>query len=193
MFLLVLSIRDDWHLKSIEYRLLAELFRKQKTLATLGWALSIGGVEHLADSEGLSWVAWLLAATQRASPFPHCEIDDSGVTKVRVDELKDLIVEQIEYHEQRREASREAAERLEHFGAVAFLLLGVLALLRMGLPWVPAGWHAGVSTTFSLLGGRATDGFGGLPGHPQLCGTATAGGAIAHDGGGSDADARTPG
>ncbi len=88
VLVLLISVRQDWHLKSIEYRLLAELFRKQKTLATLGWALAISGVEHLADSEGLSWVAWLLAASQRASPFPHCATDEAGLTVLRVEELE---------------------------------------------------------------------------------------------------------
>jgi len=50
--LLVLSQRRDWHRRSIEYRLLAELFRQEQTLAELGWALPIGGVEHLADGNG---------------------------------------------------------------------------------------------------------------------------------------------
>ena len=137
-----LAASGNWHRKSIEYRLLAELFRKQKTLGALGWALPIAGVEHLADCEWLSWVAWLLAATQRASPFPQCEVDDEGRTQLRIQDLRALLLEQIEYHDRTEKNSVRAAERLEWLGSVLFLALGVLALAKFGVVfWREAsGW-----------------------------------------------------
>lgn len=147
---LLVSVRGNWHLKSIEYRLLAELFRKQKTLATLGWALAISGVEHLADSEELSWVAWLLAATQRASPFPYCATDEAGLTVLRVEEVQYLLVEQIAYHQQREAISERAAENLERLGGLAFVGLAIVAVVNL---WAFAGQREHAELVLGWLAG----------------------------------------
>ena len=147
---LLFSVRQDWHLKSVEYRLLAELFRKQKTLATLGWALSVSGVEHLADSESMSWVAWLLAATQRASPFPHCEIDEKGLTVLRVEELQHLLADQVAYHKEREETSAKVAETLERLSGLAFLGLIIVTVVKV---WAFANERHEVELGVGLLAG----------------------------------------
>jgi hypothetical protein len=134
LFLLALSQRRVWHRRSVEYRLLAELFRMERTLAAVGWALPIGGVEHLADREWLSWVAWLMAAVQRAAPFPPCHRNDGNRT-IRVDDtpLRHLLHEQIGYHEQQVRVNDARAEKLEKAGTTMFLLLTALTLFKLGL------------------------------------------------------------
>ena len=44
-----IALRSDWHRRSIEYRLLAELCRKQQVLAPLGNAVSLGAVRHIVN------------------------------------------------------------------------------------------------------------------------------------------------
>jgi hypothetical protein len=122
VFIVVMSLRLDWHGRSIEYRQLAELFRKQETLAALGWALSIGTVQTLADTDRLAWVAWLFAATQRAAPLPQGSILGDGSGRRM---LLNLIEEQLAYHEGRERIAERAATTFERFGGVAFLAVFV--------------------------------------------------------------------
>ncbi|MGA1984145.1 MAG: hypothetical protein ABSG84_16980 [Acidobacteriaceae bacterium] len=118
--LILLAIHFEWHRKSIEYRLLAELFRKEETLATLGWALSVEKVQQLADSEQLSWVAWLFAATQRAGPLPQGRIARAESGR-RI--LLNLLDEQLAYHRRREKKTMNASRMFERQSGWAFALV----------------------------------------------------------------------
>jgi hypothetical protein len=115
--LIVLSNRYEWHRKSIEYRLLAELFRKEETLAALGWALSVEKVQQLADSEQLSWVGWLFAATQRSSPLPEGNMGGNGSGRAI---LLNLLDEQLAYHRRREKKALSASRTFEELGSITF-------------------------------------------------------------------------
>uniref|UniRef100_A0A372ILC6 SMODS and SLOG-associating 2TM effector domain-containing protein n=2 Tax=Paracidobacterium acidisoli TaxID=2303751 RepID=A0A372ILC6_9BACT len=123
------SLRYEWHERSIEYRLLAELFRKQETLASLGWSLSIGHVQHLADTQRLSWVSWLFAAMQRSAPLPQASKMDNETARAM---LQHLIDEQITYHRDREKMSLNAAERFEGLGGLAFGIVLLCVILKVG-------------------------------------------------------------
>jgi hypothetical protein len=69
VFMVVLSMGNKWHERSIEYRMLAELHRQQQTLAPLGWALPVDNVQQVGDDKHRSWVTWLFAAWQRSAPM----------------------------------------------------------------------------------------------------------------------------
>jgi hypothetical protein len=129
LILVLTSLRLDWHGRSIEYRLLAELFRKQETLAALGWALSIGNVQNLADTERLFWVAWLFAAMQRAAPLPGSSFAGQGARCLDV--LTRLIREQLEYHEERERIAEKATDTFERFGGIAFCAVFACVVLKM--------------------------------------------------------------
>jgi hypothetical protein len=150
--LVAAALRFEWHSRSIEYRLLAELFRKQETLAPLGWALPIINVQHLADTEHLAWVGWLFAALQRAAPLPHGGIRDNSLRRAT---LNHLIEEQLAYHRGRHKMDTRAAETFERIGSLVFLAvigcvvlkifaevlelpLGVVALLGLMATVLPA-------------------------------------------------------
>lgn len=126
--LVLLAIHYEWHRKSIEYRLLAELFRKEETLATVGWALSVEKVQQLADSEQLSWVGWLFAATQRAGPLPEGSI--APVESGRAILLY-LIDEQLAYHQGREKKALKASERLEELGSITFAAVLLFVLFKL--------------------------------------------------------------
>lgn len=124
--LVAAAFRFEWHSRSIEYRLLAELFRKQETLAPLGWALPIINVQHLADTEHLAWVGWLFAALQRAAPLPPHGTPDNAYSQAVLDRLID---EQLTYHHGRHEMDTHAAETFETVGSLVFLaVIGCVVL-----------------------------------------------------------------
>ena len=129
VLLVAISLGSEWHERAIAYRLLAELFRKQQTLAPLGWALSIGTVRPLADTEQLSWVVWLFAATQRAAPLPSGDVAGAVQGKAGRAVLEDLIDEQLIYHRGRERMAHNASATFEQVGGVSFV--GVLFFVSL--------------------------------------------------------------
>lgn len=129
--LVVASQRREWHERSIEYRLLAELFRKQQTLAPLGWTLSIVNVQQLTDAERQSWVAWLFAAMQRAAPMLEGDLNCHQKHESSRAALNELIKEQLEYHNGRSHMAQESATTFEILGIAVFV--GVLGCVGLKL------------------------------------------------------------
>ena len=131
------SRRSEWHERAIAYRLLAELFRKQQTLAPLGWALSIGTVRPLADTEQLSWVVWLFAATQRAAPLPNGDAAGAVQGESGRAVLQDLIEEQLTYHHGRERMAHNASATFERLGSVVFFVVLIFVAMKILVEW----WH----------------------------------------------------
>jgi hypothetical protein len=146
--LVVTSLHLDWHRKSIEYRLVAELFRKQETLAALGWALSIGNVQRIADTDRLSWVAWLFAATQRCAPLLEGRTDRraSGQTT-----LLNLIDEQLAYHRGREKKALRASLTFEKLGGWAFVAVLISVTVKFFLEIFTGNRSAAVMRHSSVL------------------------------------------
>lgn len=173
-----MALRDDWHVRSIEYRLLAELCRKQQVLAPLGRALSFGAVQQLAtltrEGEAVSpapgrpqsklaaegnrsgWVSWLFMAYQRAALMPRGTIAHLLPGVRNQDVLQDLVEEQLEYHSGRAKMAGGAAKFFEHngeriFGLVVFcVFFKIILTLGAGAPLTPLDdW---VTATLGLLG-----------------------------------------
>ncbi len=130
--LVALTSLCDWHEKSIDYRLLAELFRKQEALAALGWQLPIGNLQHLSDTESLSWVTWLFAAMQRAAPLPHGSLACRKHRAASQAVLLALIDDQISYHCSREKRSQEAGATFENLGSLIFLAVLVCVGVKIG-------------------------------------------------------------
>ena len=125
------SLGSEWHERAIAYRLLAELFRKQQTLAPLGWTLSIGTVRPLADTEQLSWVVWLFAATQRAAPLPNGDAAGAVQGESGRAVLQDLIEEQLTYHHGRERMAHNASATFERLGSAVFLLVLICVAMKI--------------------------------------------------------------
>ena len=174
-----MALRNDWHVRSIEYRLLAELCRKQQVLAPLGRALSFGAVQQLAalirDAEAVSsapdhaggsklaaesdrsgWVSWLFRAYQRAALLPRGTIAHLLPGVRNHDVLQDLVDEQLEYHSGRAKMAAGAAKFFEHNGerifgiVVVCVFFKILLSLRASTPLTPLDdW---VTASLGLLG-----------------------------------------
>jgi hypothetical protein len=131
-----------WHPRWIEYRLLAELCRKQQALALLGWSLPLSTLDTLAPSapaEGTTaaksptWVAWLFQAYVRAAPMAAGRYSGEALGAVRDRVLADLIQDQLHYHADRERQYRRAAHRFALWGEVLFFLVLVLICVKLAL------------------------------------------------------------
>jgi hypothetical protein len=123
-----------WQTKAIEYRLLAELCRKQKALAPLGgvvprasaWATAAAYPHPEHDKpfiEPVSWVSWTFSAWLRDTPLPIGTIDAARVKTARDSSLHDLIGDQIRYHEKRCVQSYRAGRLLVRIGEILFAIV----------------------------------------------------------------------
>ncbi len=130
-----------WQRKSIEYRLVAELCRKQQALCQFGWTLPgtmswadksvekmhISGGEH---KETGRWVSWMCSAWQRETILPYGIFDAVTVTAARHAALTDLIDDQISYHQTRHLQNHRAGKRLVRWGERLFFATIILVLLK---------------------------------------------------------------
>lgn len=118
--LVAFSLGAKWHQRSIEYRLLAELYRKQQMLAPLGWTLPIDNVQQVGDARQQSWVVWLFAASLRAAPM----VQGTNASAERANSCKttviDLINDQLKYHCRRQKRSRASSRFFENWGSRVF-------------------------------------------------------------------------
>lgn len=145
--------RQQWHRMFLEYRLLAELCRKQQMLALFGWSLQGPSVteKSIAFQGGAlpgkgNWVGWLFGTLQRAAPLPQGKFDSVRTGQTRDQVLRDLIEDQLVYHRARAMQSQRASERL---GKLAeWFFIAVLALVAIKLVLVAS--HAGHDLILSL-------------------------------------------
>jgi hypothetical protein len=148
------GMRRDWHEHSIEFRLLAELCRKQQALGPLGWTLPIVDVRGLTDAEDLVpergvWVAWLFAAEQRAAPFPTGALAAAAKGPPRTAILDELIAEQRAYHADRAELDGRAGHNLASWGEWLFFAVAVCVVAKLVLEL--ATQYGAVAWRFGLL------------------------------------------
>jgi len=137
--------RQRWHEQFLEFRLLAELCRKQQALSLFGWSLEGPPVtEKLAvfrpnvPSATGNWVGWLFGALQRAAPISEGIFDRDRIEEARNEALRDLIDDQLAYHKARALQSQQASDRLGQVGE--YLFIAVLALVAVKL--VSVSLHA---------------------------------------------------
>jgi hypothetical protein len=175
-FIAVLALGRDWHERSIEYRLLAELCRKQQVLAPLGRAISFGAVRRLASQvqeneeiasrenapgsasharapDRAAWVSSLFMAYQRAAPLPRGNIAAHLKGVLTEDVLQDLVDEQLQYHAGRAQTSGAAAEYFEKLGGWIFVAVLAFVFVKILLTWIfksSESWQGELST--ALLG-----------------------------------------
>lgn len=156
--LVLAGTRRDWQARSIEYRLFAELCRKQLVLGALGGALPITHVRGLSapDSETGdrgAWVGWLFAAEQRASPLPRGNL--SGAPSPRTATLDQLIAEQTAYHTSRADIAGAAGDRLAGLGGLSFTIVLICLMVKLLLvSWSKgAGWEEPLGLLAAILPG----------------------------------------
>lgn len=130
-----------WQRKAIEYRLVAELCRKQQTLGRFAWVVPGARTwatepvsdadERQAPSSGESlWVSWLFSTWQRETPLRYGVLDAAAVATARKAALADLIDDQIAYHTTRHMQNHRAGKRLARIGEWLFVVTMLLVLLK---------------------------------------------------------------
>jgi len=171
--LVTLGMRRDWHEHSIEYRLLAELCRKQQALAPMGWALPITAVRSMttADrpaSDRGAWVAWLFAADQRAAPLPRGNLAYAAQGAPRSAVLEELIAEQRAYHRARWKMAETASHSLEHWGEVLFGIVVICVGLKLAVHGLASpGWAVPFGLAATVLPGLSAA-FVGIRAYAEL-------------------------
>jgi hypothetical protein len=148
IILLVVAVKcHDWHEKSIEYRLLAELYRKQQALAPLGWSLPITAVRNLVSDTGneahdrAAWVGWLFSAEQRAAPLPTGDLAKTarGLPLTAIE--TDLIEGQLAYHGGREKMAERASTSLERWGGRVFIALFICTSMKFLISFLGGEVH----------------------------------------------------
>jgi hypothetical protein len=168
-----------WHERWISYRLLAELFRKQAMLWTVGGSLPTQEIlrsaltsDDFEDSEqsNLSreaWVGWYFAAVTRFAPPLIGTFDSKKYSAV--ESVKALIKEQIQYHRWRIVGSRAAASSMETAGQFFLLIAAMIGFLKVVF-WVthPAGAHSESLRTFGAVLSAISASFVALRAYSEL-------------------------
>lgn len=131
IWLVALSLGSRWHQRSIEYRLLAELYRKQQTLAPLGWSVPINYAQQVDDGQQ-SWIGWLFAASQRSAPLIEGALGSTKQAHTCKETLQNLIQVQLDYHECRKTKSLRQSEFFERWGSHVFVAVLVCVVLKIG-------------------------------------------------------------
>jgi len=138
-----------WHPRSITYRLLAELFRKQQALALLAWSLpaaEAAAVTSGADSELAgepkpvardALVGWYFNAVLRAAPLPRGNLSGAALRHIYTVIDASLVTGQAEYHARRRWEVEHAARHFGRLGAGFFLLTLGAVFVKFLLIWLP--------------------------------------------------------
>ena len=146
--LVAANVVRGWLRRSIEYRLLAELFRYQMALAPLGWSVpragtwASGGLKSSMREQSPSespWLLWLFSAWLRAGPLPTGRIDAHWVRDARDAVDMGLIKEQIGYHGVRRLRCRRRGACLVHLGEGLFIAVLGAVVVKIGM--LASGGH----------------------------------------------------
>lgn len=168
-----------WHERWISYRLLAELFRKQAMLWTVGGSLPTQEIlrsaltsDDFEDGErsNLSrdaWVGWYFAAVTRSAPALVGALDSKKYSALA--SVEALIKEQIQYHRWRIVSSRAAASGMERAGQLFLLIAAVVGLLKI-IFWAthPAGSHSEPLRTFGVFLSAVSASFVALRAYSEL-------------------------
>jgi hypothetical protein len=142
------TIRNDWHERYIEYRLLAELCRAQQALTHVGYTIANGQVRRMVADDRIVWVAWLFAAWQRAAPLPTGVIGGS-LRNEAPDAVCAFVEQQMTYYKDRAAISHAAERRFSQLGTLCFA--GVLACVALRLAETWYQWPAAPATILELV------------------------------------------
>lgn len=166
-----------WHERWLSYRLLAELFRKQSMLWTIGRSLPAQEVLRFAlssddfesDQSTLSrdsWVGWYFAAVTRSAPTLNSPFDvkafDAATSALT------LVQSQIQYHQRRVVSSKAAASVMERAGQFFLLVAAVVAVLKIAFWATDLGSHSELLRTLGALVSTMSASFVALRAYSEL-------------------------
>jgi len=168
-----------WHERWISYRLLAELFRKQAMLWTIGRSLpaqeilrSALTMDEFEDGEQSelsrdAWIGWYFAAVARSAPplTGSFDLKKEGAAA----SAKALIKEQIQYHRWRIVSSKAAASSMERAGQFFLFVAAVIGFFKLVF-WTthPAGAHSEWLRTLGALLSALSASFVALRAYSEL-------------------------
>ncbi|MFL5385405.1 MAG: hypothetical protein ACJ8GN_23030 [Longimicrobiaceae bacterium] len=125
--------RAEWHLRWLDYRLLAEQLRQVAPTSALGrvpaaFRTSVDDADHDPRHD---WTAWLVRAIVRHTGFPSAQIDAKylqGTCRVVVHELIDP---QLRYHGARKHLHHLVHHRLHRIGELLFISTAIAIAVHL--------------------------------------------------------------
>ena len=159
--LVVANHMHRWQERWISYRLLAELCRKQYSLATIGYALPAAEVVRMSLELTESprrpelprdvWIAWYFMAMVRAAPAPVGDL--ASIKHHALDVARSLIKTQEAYHEARWRRTDAAGRRIGALGEAFFIITIFGAIANFFALWMHIGgvWIDVVELVGALL------------------------------------------
>ena len=155
VILAVVAVNEDrhWQDRLIDYRLLAELCRKQQALSLVGWSLPMAEATHAVPAEMAAgdhetdqaqqraWVGWYFNAMRRAAPLCQGAFDRPRLLEARQELLDGLITGQAAYHSERVRAYHAAARFFGLAGERLFLGTMVLVAAEAVILAAAHEWH----------------------------------------------------
>jgi hypothetical protein len=129
-----------WHRRWMNFRLIAELCRKQHHLSAVGWSLPLFHLPPaVREAEGATmWVGWYFDALARAAPLACGRLDAPRLEAIRTAACDGLLLSQVHFHARNLPRSRKAAQRLGKWGWALFLptvLIVAVNLVRKRPVW----------------------------------------------------------
>ena len=158
----LLARRRRWHQRWMEYRVLAEMIRELKILATLGGGRPLPRTPaHLANygDPTQSWMYWQVRAIGRATAAPSAKIDGRYLIE-QAEDLFEFLAGQVGFHHLNCERLERIHRRLHQSTLGLFCLSIVGVLLNWFLPaamgasepaWI-SRWLILISAVFPALG-----------------------------------------
>ncbi len=139
LILVIVGQRWRWHERWIDYRLTAELVRHLRLVAPLCGERPLPHVPAQLVTFGepaASWMAWYVRAVERSVEMP-CAVVDKAYLDLYLAQLKDVVAEQIAYHERNEQRCAKVERRVEICGVI---MLGVI-VAACGLHFVLGAQH----------------------------------------------------
>ena len=130
IFVYIFDKKGKWYDRRIDYRLLAEMIRQTRFLATLGRIPPISAPQtihtHYGDPSG-SWVHWHYLAVVKQLGMPHTKLTSEYLRAVaRL--IKSETDEQADYHDRKSSQNSKIDHRL-HLAAVCLFFIAFLACI----------------------------------------------------------------
>lgn len=153
------NLGGRWHRRFVAYRLLAELARNQQALALVGNSLAIdattratGGIDA-GKAEKETWVGWYFQAMLRNSPLPTGSAGEALPTVVRSVRAH-LLDDQHDYHERNAKRCLAAADHMEFWSTLFFVVTIVLVVVEAIFGWTAIEHEIGGGSALPDCGGH---------------------------------------
>ena len=137
LVLVRINRRRDWHQRFLDYRYMAEHLRHMRSLVLLGRTASFVHEGADASCTTESWPVWYLRNVARQAGLVHARMDIAFLQTYKKSLDANIIVDQINFYNNRWQRYDAIAHRLEKFGTGCYIAGLLFIFLRAAIfSWV---------------------------------------------------------